>query len=309
MLTPDPPPCKTGRMSATADLLALSTAHGLSLDPGSVRVNEMGLDFRVALARTTTGEDWVLRIPRRPDVLERATIEGRVLRVIAPQLNVAVPDWRIHTDTLIAYPLLPGEPGLELDEDGTPVWKVDVSSPPFPESLGELLADIHRVDPDEVAVVGVQVRTPAENRRTWRDDIERITREFTVAGHLLDRWEAWLDEDSYWPGHSTFTHGEIYPAHTLLHDGRISAVLDWTTAAVGDPARDFTFHQTTATAAAFAATVDRYVARGGRVWPRLADHCAELFSATPVQLGLFVLDTGDDAYRAMAEEQLNPPAE
>lgn len=291
------------------DILDLAAAHGLPLDPGSVRVNEMGLDFRVATARTTAGEDWVLRIPRRSEVLERAAVEGRVLRLIAPHLSVAVPDWRIHTSDLIAYPLLPGEPGLELAEDGTPDWRVDVSAPPYPESLGELLAEIHGIDPDSVRGTGVQMRDPAEDRRARRDDIERVARQFTVAGHLLDRWEAWLDEDSYWPEHSTFTHGEIYPAHTLVRDGRISAVLDWTTAAVGDPARDFMFHRATATPEAFRTTVDRYVARGGQVWPRLGEHCVEMFSATPVDLGIFVLDTGDETYRAAAESQLNPPAE
>ena len=40
-------------------------AYRLMLDDGPVRVNEMGLDFRVAIARDTAGQDWVLRIPRR----------------------------------------------------------------------------------------------------------------------------------------------------------------------------------------------------------------------------------------------------
>lgn len=291
----------------SSDILHLAAAHDLDLDAGSLRGNEMGLDFRVVLARTTTGEDWVLRIPRRPDVLARAAVEGRVLRLITPRLSVAVPDWRIHTEELIAYPQLPGEPGLELEMDGTPVWRVDVSSQPFAQSLGDLLAELHAVDRDEAAAAGVEAHTPDELRRMWRDDIQRVTQGFTVAGRLLDRWEAWLDDQSYWPGHTVFTHGEIYPAHTLIRAGRISAVLDWTTAAVSDPARDFLFHQHSATPGAFRATVDRYVEGGGRSWPRLAEHCAEMFSASPVAYGLFALDTGDESHLEAAAAQLNPP--
>jgi macrolide phosphotransferase len=292
----------------TAAVPALAADHGLDLRPESLRFNEMGLDFRVVLARTTTGEEWVLRIPRRAEVMVRAAVEARVLRLVAPHLSAAVPDWRIHTGELIAYPLLPGEPGLEM-VDGEPVWRVDVSSPGYADSLGELLTQLHGTDPIEASTTGAPVRTPAYFRQAWRDDIERVSREFTVAGHLRERWESWLADESYWPDHAVLTHGEIYPGHTLIRDGRISAVLDWTTATVGDPGRDFMFHQATASPEAFRLTVDRYTQGGGKVWPRLAEHCAEMFAANPVAYGLYVLDSGDESHREAAAAQLNPSAE
>ena len=58
----------------------IAADHGLNLDTSTITVNEMGLDFRVAIARTFAGDDWVLRLPRRPDVLNRAEVEGHVLR-------------------------------------------------------------------------------------------------------------------------------------------------------------------------------------------------------------------------------------
>src|SRR5699024_623859 len=116
--------------SATADagtpppadleqLLALAADHGLDLLGDSLRTEEIGLDFRVAFARARDGQDWVLRIPRRVEVLARAAIEGRLLAHLAPHLDIAIPDWRISTERLIAYPLLPGTPGLTVDSDGT----------------------------------------------------------------------------------------------------------------------------------------------------------------------------------------------
>lgn len=92
-------------MSTTdPQILQVAAAHGLDLDPDSVEVNEMGLDFRVALATTVSSstassssatattsstvaeadQRWVLRIPRRPDALERAEVEGRLLATVHP---------------------------------------------------------------------------------------------------------------------------------------------------------------------------------------------------------------------------------
>lgn len=286
----------------------LAAANGLQLDTSSIAVNEMGLDFRVALAHTVEGERWVLRIPRRKEVTARADVEARLLQLVAAHLTPAVPEWRIHSPELIAYPALPGEPGLEFNQQGEHHWRVDVSSAEFSLSLGDLLAELHAVDTDTAGVTGIQVQTPAEVRQAWSADIETVAAEFQIAQDLRARWDAWLEEDSYWPQFSVLTHGEIYPAHTLVTNNAITGVLDWTTAAVDDPAKDFMFHQFAASAEAFELTVNRYVERGGQVWPRLAEHCAELFSASPVGYGLYALTTGEDEHRQAAAAQLNPPA-
>ncbi|GAA1796847.1 MULTISPECIES: macrolide 2'-phosphotransferase [Brevibacterium] len=286
----------------------LAAEHGLTLVPESVSIDEIGLDFRVAFAEAADGSAWVLRIPRRPDVTERADVEGRFLGSVAPHLSVDVPDWQIHTDRLIAYPLLPGSPGLTLDEDAQPRWHFDVEATDYAHSLGDVLAELHAVDPAVVRDSGIPILSPAEVRQQKREDIAAVVREFEVAEDLRERWAAWLDDDRYWPTWSTVTHGEIYPAHQLMEGTRIVGLLDWTTAAVGDPARDFMFHQMSVSPEAFDLTVERYVERGGRVWPKLAEHCAEMFSTAAVDLGLYALDTGDVGHLEAAREQLNPVA-
>lgn len=270
-------------------ILRLAAEHGLDLDPRSLAVNEMGLDFRVALATTASttvvadaGQRWVLRIPRRPDAMDRADQEGRLLTAIRPRLDAAVPDWRVHTADLIAYPALPGAPGLTLDEAGGPVWHLDIASERYSRSLGAFLAQLHAIDPAEATGAGVGLHSPDEVRERWRRDLEQVADGFRVAPALTERWWAWVDEDGYWPEFAVLTHGEVYPAHTLVRDEEITAVLDWTTAEVGDPARDFAIHHAAAPPPAFQATVDEYVRCGGRVWPRLAEHCTEIMAAGPV---------------------------
>lgn len=47
-------------------ILKLASDHGLDIVPETVTVNELGLDFQVAIAEVVDGQSWVLRIPRRP---------------------------------------------------------------------------------------------------------------------------------------------------------------------------------------------------------------------------------------------------
>ena len=302
-MTETPPPADL------EELLALADDHGLDLVPDSLRTEEVGLDFRVAFARARDGQRWVLRIPRRAEVLPRAAIEGRLLALLAPRLDVAVPDWRISTERLIAYPLLPGTPGLTVRADGAVDWHVDMASTEFASTLGAFIAQLHAVDPVEAAATGIPAHTPAQVREGWRADLARVAEHFEIAPALRERWESWLAEDSYWPDRSVLTHGEIYPGHTLVQGERLSAVLDWTTAAVGDPARDFMFHRAGAPPEAFDAALAAYTDGGGTVHARLGEHCEEMFSASPLAYGLYALETGEQQHREAAAAALAPAAD
>ncbi|MPV37117.1 macrolide 2'-phosphotransferase [Georgenia subflava] len=292
------------------EIVALARTHGLRIEPGSVRVDETGLDYRVAMARTVDGESWVLRIPRRPDVADGVDAEGAILDLVGPALSVAVPDWQVRARDLLAYPLLPGEPGLTFDAaTGELTWRLDMTSARYSAAFGELLAQLHGIDVEVARAAGVTVEGPAEVRERWRADVATVRAELDVAEHLVDRWTAWLDDDSYWPDWSVMTHGELYPVHVLVaEDDSVTGVLDWTTAKVSDPGRDFALHHSITTPEAFAVTVEAYTRAGGRVWPRLAEHCAELMAAGPVAYGLYAIRTGEAEHREAALAQLNPPS-
>jgi hypothetical protein len=70
--------------------------------------------------------------------------------------------------------------------------------------------------------------------------------------------------------------------------------------------RDAALQRAIASPATFERTVESYQAAGGRVPPRLAEHCAELMAAGPVGYGLHALLTGDPQHRAAASAQLDP---
>jgi macrolide phosphotransferase len=84
------------------EVLELAHKHNLTIQEGSLQFNESGLDFQVVLATDTNGERWILRLPRRPDVLTSVDKEKRTLELIAPLLCVEVPRWTVCTVSIEA---------------------------------------------------------------------------------------------------------------------------------------------------------------------------------------------------------------
>lgn len=297
-------------MSSIDGIIALAASHGLHLLPGTADLNEAGLDYQVLMASESSGRRWVLRVPRRPDVSAGMAAEARILDLVRPVLaadGVAVPDWQVREPDLIAYPALPGVPGLTLTDAGAPQWHMDPASPDYAARLGRLLARLHSITPAQAEAAGVEVRTPEQVRQAWRNDVEKVRAEFTVAPELAEAWEAWLADDSCWPRATVMTHGEIYPAHVLLaEDGAITGVLDWTTARVDDPARDLSAQYGAAGEELLQVTLDAYAAAGGRLHPSPAAQARHLWEASPIGFALYALITRTEADRAAAAAMLEP---
>lgn len=297
-------------MDTVEDVVALAAAHGLALTARGATVTEAGLDYRVVMADDDGDRRWVLRVPRRPDVAGGMAAELRILDLVAPVLaadGVAVPDWHVRSPELIAYPALPGAPGLTLSEAGEPVWHLDPANADYAARLGRLLARLHSIGHEDALAAGVEVRSPEQVRQGWRDDVARVSEAFTVAPALLGAWEEWLADDDCWPERTVMTHGEIYPAHVLLDSGgAVVGVLDWTTARVDDPARDLSAQVGAGGEDALAVTLDAYAAAGGHVHPGLARQAQHLWDASPIGYGLYALTTGAEQDRAAAGALLDP---
>ncbi|HLS15141.1 MAG TPA: macrolide 2'-phosphotransferase [Beutenbergiaceae bacterium] len=293
--------------TSPAHIAELARRHGLQVTPDSIRLNDVGLDYRVAYATTDQGEDWILRMPRRRGMGESITTEAAILDLVSGHLSVAVPQWQVANEDLIAYPKLPGSPGLTIDDQQQPTFHVDPASPAYAAGLGGLVAQLHAIEMDAVRAAGLPVVTIGQVRAKHREDLQQVAAAFTIDTDLLERWHRWLDTDSYWPTDTVFNHGELYQAHVLLDaDETITGVLDWTTAAVGDPARDLALQYMSAPAEAFELTVASYRDAGGQTWPRLAEHCAELVAFFPVSYALYALTTGAPEHAEAAQAQLTP---
>ncbi|WP_059047171.1 macrolide 2'-phosphotransferase [Paenibacillus rubinfantis] len=293
-----------GYQELKSELYDRAAQHGLRFNSDTFDVNESGMDFFVAFVQDDAGQPWVLRVPRRPDVWERAMNEQNVLKAVAPRLPVSVPDWRICTPDLIAYPLLGGNPVATVDPAGGGyLWKFpqDTLKDVFFDSLATALVGLHSIEHAEVVHAGVRLKTPEEARRKFSDNIEEVRRSFEIPAKLYDRWMAWLSTDSYWPDFSVLHHGDLHPPHILVDDNqRVTGLIDWTEAEIADPGKDFVILYALFGERGLQDLLQRYERTGGRTWPRMKEHIAEQWAAYPALVAKFALMTGKEDDMNMA---------
>ncbi|MDQ0062212.1 macrolide 2'-phosphotransferase [Paenibacillus harenae] len=286
------------------ELLVLSLRNGLQLSPEHVEMNESGMDFLVAFAKDDSGREWVLRQPRRSDVWERAENERKVLAVVGKHLPVEVPDWQICTPELIAYPLLSGQPVAVVDPAGGGyAWQFaqDSLSDVFFNSFAETLSALHNIDHGEAVRAGVRIKSPTEAREAFAANIEEIKQSFAIPAALSERWTAWLSSGSYWPKHSVLNHGDMHPPHIIVDQTqRVTGLIDWTEAEIGDPGKDFVIYYALFGKEGLQDLLTRYEIAGGRTWPRMAEHIAEQWAAYPALVAKFALITGKETDMEMA---------
>jgi macrolide phosphotransferase len=289
----------------------LAASKGLIVRPETLQFNEIGLDFRVGFATGNDGRRWVLRLPRRSDVIEKARAEARALKLMQSKLPVEVPDWHIFSDELIAYPMLRGNPGLTFDPATYEVtWNFDQASPLFPETLGQAIAALHAIEIEDAREAGLPVSTPEQVREKWLADLDLVRNSYEILPDQWADWQTWIADDSYWPKHTAPIHGDLYAGHVMVdEDGRATGMIDWTEARVGDPAVDLIGHIRVFGEDALAGLLESYRADGGRTWPRILDHCRKLHSAHAVTYALYALAINDDTHKAAAQALLTPAGE
>lgn len=287
------------------EIRGLAARHGLRL-AGPLVVNELGLDYRIVIAAVEGEGRWVLRIPRRPDVSAKVADEARVLAMLRERLPFAVPDWRIATSELIAYPMLEDSTAIRLDPGSTtPDWVIRQDSEAFADSFAKALAALHAVPVAAAREAGMVVRSPEEARQKVAADVDRVRRELPVNEKRLARWQRWLDDDVSWPDFCVVVHGDLYVGHVLVDASeRVTGMIDWSEARVDDPTIDMSSHLMVFGEAGLQKLLATYEAAGGRVWPRIAEHTADRLTLAPASYALFALDSGAEEHLTAARAQL-----
>lgn len=287
------------------DIQVLAEAHGLSLTD-EMTFNEMGIDFKVGVATDKNGQQWLLRIPRRDNLGKQIEKEKRILQLVQKHLSIQVPDWKIATPQLVAYPLLDGEPALTFDAETYEVtWNMEQDSPNYVPSLAKALVALHGIPEKEVAESGLKVMGPEDLRPEIADRLQLVKSELGIGNDLEYRYRKWLDDDTLWPGFTAFIHGDLYAGHVLTSNkGVVSGIIDWSTAHTGDPAVDFSGHISVFGEESLKDLIIEFEKLGGRVWDKLVDQAIERAAAAPLAYGFFAVETQDEKHIAGAKAQL-----
>lgn len=287
------------------DIQTLALEHGLTITE-DISINEMGIDFRVAFAKEPTGQNWVLRIPRRNCMIEQIENESRILDLAKRNLSIDVPDWKIVSERLIAYPLLKDTPALTFDAITHEVsWNMDRNSVAYVPSLAKSLTELHGVATDDVRKSNLKIMTPGELRTEIADRIQLVKSEIGISEVLESRYLRWLDNDLLWPEFTCFIHADLYAGHILTSkDGKVSGIIDWSTAHVGDPALDFSGHVSIFGEDSLKLLITEYAKQGGRIWDKLYEQSIERAAAAPLAYGAFALECNEDSHINAAKTAL-----
>jgi len=182
------------------------------------------------------GDDLIARLPRRSLAVRFFENEQRWLPELAPRLPLPVPapvrlgkpgagypwPWSI-------VPYLPGEPAGRTP----PAVAADAA-----RSLGGFLKALHTPAPGDAPVNPVRgVPLEARNEAVTKNiAILRESRQIDSA-KVRGLWDA-ARATPRWAGPALWIHGDLHPANILVHDSRISAVIDFGDITSGDPAND-----------------------------------------------------------------------
>jgi aminoglycoside phosphotransferase (APT) family kinase protein len=182
------------------------------------------------------GDALTVRLPLTEGGVEDVEWEARWLPRLAPALPVTIP-------TVVAT----GQPA-----EGYPwAWSVHrwihgenpvegrVAAPEaLARDLADFVAALRRVDVDGApgAYRGVPLATVDAPTRAAIEELRRTDEPFD-GGALMAAWEAALAAPP-WKGPPRWVHSDLMPSNLLVTGGRLSAVIDFGTAGVGDPACD-----------------------------------------------------------------------
>ena len=111
--------------------------------------------------------------------------------------------------------------------------------------LGSLLRSLHDVPEGEALAAGVV--HDKEGSEEWLAEANSSAAELPGVSPVVDRAVKWLrgirDIPSPYAGPARLVHNDLGPQHLLVEadSGKLVGVIDWTDAALGDPALDFMF--------------------------------------------------------------------
>jgi aminoglycoside phosphotransferase (APT) family kinase protein len=179
------------------------------------------------------GDDLVLRLPRIYWADGQADLEARWLPVVAPHLPVTVPE-----------PLAVGEPGC-----GYPYrWAINRWVPGQGATLGSMNDPVAFAQDLAAVVRGLRQvpidgapdahgrALPLEQYAGSTQAAIESARELIDADAARQVWQDALAAAPY-DGPPVWVHGDL-DGNCLVRDGRLSGIVDWGSACIGDPAVD-----------------------------------------------------------------------
>ena len=178
------------------------------------------------------GDEYCVRLPRLSWAGQALRNEWDVLSVVAPHVTLAVPEVVAIGAPDEGYPLpwaiyrwIPGRPW-----DGSPVDERENT-----RTLAKFVTQLHAIP-----VVG---HPPTAGRQPLADLDQMTIDAIRACGNDVDvdaALRVWRDavEGEPWDGNPVWIHSDLLKPNLIIDGGKLTAVIDFGSAGVGDPAFD-----------------------------------------------------------------------
>lgn len=209
-----------------------------------------------------------VRFPRRAEVAERLDQEAAILRLVRsslecgrpvpefPMPEIATPESPVpeivRAEIAVPEIIMRGQgsthfphaffghvfiPGVAADDPAAH------ASTDLAVDLARALTLIHSITPESASAIGIGHEEERCETR-FRDTLDRVQQARGIRDFVPDAY-AWLrgrpPVPRDYPGPPRFIHDDLSLRHILIDrgTGRLSGIIDWSDAALGDPALDF----------------------------------------------------------------------
>jgi aminoglycoside 2''-phosphotransferase len=218
---------------------------------GTCRLISQGWDS-VAVA---VDDELLFRFPKRADVVPQYRMEARLLPVLTKHVSLPVPRFayiwqggRAYDRWFVGYPMLPGR---QLSHALLAALDADRLA----AQLGQFVSELHSFSVEQAARLLFDEEATAGSAtwatRWWdryRDlyaDIQaRVFPLLSAAqkDRVGERWKAFFADEANLQFQPALIHHDLNEEHILVDAGgiRITGIIDWGDAGIGDPAIDFT---------------------------------------------------------------------
>ena len=215
------------------------------LADGALRPLGSGFES-VALLLEDGPDRYVLRFPRGADGAEGIACETRLLPELADSLDLPIPRFTftapnpLGPGTFCCYPIVPGESLTEEE------WHARglLDEPEPVRQIAELIEAIHSFPVDRARELGVP---EVDLREEFGEDLDLLRAEVVPllpagqARELIAAYERYLADDANFTGPSRLTHADISLDHLLVTGTRITGLIDFGDARIGDPDYDLCY--------------------------------------------------------------------
>ena len=195
-------------------------------------------------------KEWVFRFPRYREGVARLINETRLLEALRGRLPLPIPDpiYQVFEPPVpglafMGYHLLPGEPFIRaaLDQVSSEWVRDDLAS-----QLARFLRSMHAMPLDELEGLVPDFLRPADGRAEWEVMYAQAREKLFPAmrpdarRQVSEHFEAYLDDSSLHSFNPCLRHGDFGGSNILWDSaqGKITAVIDFSFCALGDPAAD-----------------------------------------------------------------------